>query len=390
MIKKFIVASLLTSICFNAQSVGINTEKPNESAALHIAPFQGEMAKITANISGGRVTGFNIINPGSGYTQAPEVFISGGGPSIKANGVRATATATVRDGKIASINLTNGGNGYETTPSVTLMRPSGNLGWLMPRVDLQSITNGTTPVNIIDNEGDGVLVYNQSNNDLTNTTYWYDTDRQQWNEGITTDKTPRMNVYSFTQDMELRNMTVRGGVDNAGFINHRPFEEPISNLPGVEFLPEVLYPGNYYLSLPKIPATYIIEVSLNFTTERGTTDYDFSSSSVCTNNSNNCSKPFSPDGYHIMGYFLEANYRKDAYNLVTARNRKEMPVISKIGNIHTATWNYVIKVDPNYNTANQMSLPFIRFVLGRMDGSTYYNNPKLLKEGSFIKVQQVR
>ena len=187
MMKKFIIASLFLPLCINAQSVGVNTDKPNRSAALHINSFVGEMAKITANISNGRVTGFNIINPGSGYTEAPEVFIAGGGPSVKAGRTRAIATTTVKDGKIESITLVDGGNGYEIVPEVVLMRPGENLGWLMPRVDLQNINNGTSPVNITDEGGDGVLVYNQSDN-LPNTTYWYDTNKQQWNEGITTDK----------------------------------------------------------------------------------------------------------------------------------------------------------------------------------------------------------
>lgn len=413
MMKKFIVASLLMPLCFNAQSVGINTDKPNRSAALHIAPFKGEMAKITANISGGRVTGFNIINPGSGYTQAPEVFIAGGGASVKFGGRRATATATVKDGKITSINLVDGGNGYVADPSVTLMRPNDNLGWLMPRVNLESITNGTTPVNITDNGGDGVLVYNESNNGMSNTTYWWDTDGKQWKEGITADRTPRMNLYSFTQDTNVTGLVHAGNRDFKGAILHMPFREAISNLSGVEFKAEpplqeveglgrVDRVGGHYLSLPKIPATYIIEVSLNFTTEKRATDYDFNSPNTC---SALCSKPFTSDGYHIMGYYLEARYYQyrdsdhEIYStkLIAPRpgidskaNRKEIPVIAKIGDVHTATWNFVVEVDPDYAANDKVTPPFIRFILGRMDGSTYYNNPTILKEGSFIKVQQVR
>lgn len=403
MVRKIILASLLMPLCFNAQSVGINTEKPNESAALHIAPFRGEMAKITANISNGRVTGFNIINPGSGYTEVPEVFIAGGGPSTKRGGVRATATATVKDGKIVGINLVNGGSGYETAPSVTLMRPSKNLGWLMPRVNLQSITNGSTPVNISDNEGNGVLVYNQSDNGMANSTYWYSTVDNKWNEGITTDKTPRINLYSFTQDIPLTGMVHAGNVDPKGVIRHMPFREAISNLSGVEFRAETdtRSIGGHYLSLPKVPATYIIEVSLNFKTERQSTDYSFADTRTCGGVL--CSKPFTSDGYHIMGYFLEARYyqhqnrdhedeslNEPTIGIHSLANRKEIPVIAKIGDIHTATWSFVVDVNPDYASTSTPSVPFIRFRLGRMNGSTYYNNPILLKDGSFIKVQQVR
>lgn len=409
MMKKFIVASLLMPLCFNAQSVGINTDKPNRSAALHINSFVGEMAKITANIENGRVTGFNIINPGSGYTEAPEVFIAGGGPAVKAGRRRATATTTVKDGKIASITLTDGGSGYEIVPEVILMRPGNNLGWLMPRVELQSITNGTSPVNITDNEGDGVLVYNQSSN-LPNTSYWYDVEKKQWNEGITTDKTPRMNLYSFTQDTNITGLVYAGGTDPRGAIWHMPFKEAISNLSGIEFKPETdaRRVGGYYLSLPKIPATYIIEVSLNLTTSPNKVDrdYNFDSGEKCDgapNKTDLCSKPFTSDDYHIMGYYLEARYYQhqnrdhEDENLDTntpgvhsVANRKENPVIAKRGAIHTATWNFVITVDPDYASTATPSVPFIRFRLGRMVGSTYFRNPTILKEGSFIKVQQVR
>lgn len=67
---------------------------------------------------------FSITNPGSGYTSAPAVTISGG------NGVDAFATATVAGGQVTGITLTANGSGYSTSPTITIAAPpvpSGNV-----------------------------------------------------------------------------------------------------------------------------------------------------------------------------------------------------------------------------------------------------------------------
>ena len=61
----------------------------------------------------GSLGGIYILNGGSGYTSAPTVNITGGGP-----GSGATATATVSLG-IGTVTVTNGGSGYTTNPTVT-------------------------------------------------------------------------------------------------------------------------------------------------------------------------------------------------------------------------------------------------------------------------------
>lgn len=390
MIRKFILVSLLSALSnINAQSVGINTENPNESAALHIAPFQGQLAKAKATISGGKLTNITVLEGGSGYSNDVEVFIAGGGPSVK-NGTRATAKAIVKNGTIEKVDITNPGSEYYTAPEITFINKN-NLGWILPRVELKAIDNGQEPINISDKNGDGILVYNEHNDNLAHTTFWYDTEENKWHEGVTANKTPRFNLYTFTGDFNATNLTGAGGY-HAQFITSKPFKEAISNLNSVEFLSDPVVPGGYYLSLPKIPASYIIEVHLNITTEVDNVDsfnhLSHNSTNDCTGfpPTNNCSKPFSEDGYHLMGYFVEANYRKDAYNQVTATNRQEIPVVSKRGQ-HTVSWNFVVDVDPNYNQT--FMVPFIRFGFGRMNGSTYYLPVKVLKEGSYIKVQQV-
>jgi hypothetical protein len=55
----------------------------------------------------GPVTGITITNPGSGYTSAPTVTISG-------NGTGATATANISGGMVTSVSITNPGSSYST------------------------------------------------------------------------------------------------------------------------------------------------------------------------------------------------------------------------------------------------------------------------------------
>ncbi len=63
------------------------------------------------------ITGFNVLNGGSGYT-TPHVVLTGGG------GTGATATARVSQGVILALTLTNPGAGYTSAPIVTLRDPS--------------------------------------------------------------------------------------------------------------------------------------------------------------------------------------------------------------------------------------------------------------------------
>lgn len=60
------------------------------------------------------VTNFIIANPGSGYTIAPNIEISGGGGS----GASAITTVNPATGKITGVTVINPGSGYTSTPSV--------------------------------------------------------------------------------------------------------------------------------------------------------------------------------------------------------------------------------------------------------------------------------
>jgi hypothetical protein len=61
----------------------------------------------------GPITGVTVVNPGSGYTSAPTVTISGGG------GTGATAVATVSGGMVTGVTITSSGSNYSTAATVT-------------------------------------------------------------------------------------------------------------------------------------------------------------------------------------------------------------------------------------------------------------------------------
>ena len=63
------------------------------------------------------ISGFNVLNGGSGYT-TPHVVLNGGG------GTGATAAARVSQGVVIGLVLTNPGSGYTSAPTVTLRDPS--------------------------------------------------------------------------------------------------------------------------------------------------------------------------------------------------------------------------------------------------------------------------
>lgn len=63
------------------------------------------------------VAGFNVTLPGSGYTVAPVVTISGGG------GTGASGSALVTSGQVVALNLESSGSGYTSLPSVSIALP---------------------------------------------------------------------------------------------------------------------------------------------------------------------------------------------------------------------------------------------------------------------------
>ncbi len=70
-------------------------------------------ALVSAALSGGVVTGFNVIYGGSGYTAGPEVVVLG-------TGTGASGTAVLTGGVVSSVTLNAGGSGYTGTNSIAV------------------------------------------------------------------------------------------------------------------------------------------------------------------------------------------------------------------------------------------------------------------------------
>lgn len=394
MIKKIMLASLLLPLCLNAQSVGINTEHPNESAALHINGSQhGEEAVLKATLSGSQVGSIKVLKAGKGYSIEDEIFIGGGGASLYAENNRATATIAKVDknGGIVEVNITNRGSGYNNVPIVSIFRKKDNLGFVLPRVNLTNVKDTENPINITDDNADGLWVYNDKENNNTQTTYWYDKEMSQWHEGIPSHKTPKFAIFSFTGNETINNMLSMGDYGRI-FQGSTPlFKEAISNLQGIDIHKDHPSLGDYYyITLPKVPATYLIELNLNINTSPNANDYGYNESNKCTNRSN-CSWTITQEGHNLMGYFAQINYNRNTNGNPVEFFRKEITTLEKVGNQHKITWLFTVKVEPDYDkkdTANFV-YPFLRFFLGRNRHSTHNLPVEIQKEGSFVKIQQL-
>ena len=74
-------------------------------------------ATATATLVSGFVVGATITDSGCGYTNAPQVLITGGG------GSGATATASVSNGSVTNINIISAGSGYTNAPQIIIASP---------------------------------------------------------------------------------------------------------------------------------------------------------------------------------------------------------------------------------------------------------------------------
>ena len=90
----------------------IDPAQNNAVAAAVVKTGFSETATVTLNDT---VSTISVDNPGTGYTTAPTITISGGG------GTGATATAAVDgSGKITAINVISPGKGYTSVPTVQI------------------------------------------------------------------------------------------------------------------------------------------------------------------------------------------------------------------------------------------------------------------------------
>jgi len=94
--------------------VGFSSAPNNGLTAVGIASMiSGIVDFCEPNPDLSRVQAVNIVNPGYGYTVAPQVSFIGGG------GSGARATSLIGNGVVGIITVTNGGSGYVNPPTVT-------------------------------------------------------------------------------------------------------------------------------------------------------------------------------------------------------------------------------------------------------------------------------
>jgi hypothetical protein len=95
----------------------------------------GTQAIATCNVQTSFVIGFTQISGGSGYVNAPQVEITGGG------GSGATATASVSGGIVTALNVVTSGTGYTSPPTVAITPSTG--------VFVQFSATGTLPAPLL-------------------------------------------------------------------------------------------------------------------------------------------------------------------------------------------------------------------------------------------------
>lgn len=107
----------------------------------------GQTARATATIGGGIVTAITITSgfEGSGYTAAPTVTIS----AAPVGGTTASVTASIATSSISKINITNGGSGYTAAPTVNITASNtGQVGAVVAPTGVAAIISSNTGVKI--------------------------------------------------------------------------------------------------------------------------------------------------------------------------------------------------------------------------------------------------
>ena len=103
-------------------------------------------------VSIGSVGIIGIINPGSGYTTAPTVILSG---PDQPGGVQANATAALVSGgsTVGSVAVVNGGSGYTNGANLTVSFTGGGGSGAQAVAGILTFATGTVSINVIDGGG---------------------------------------------------------------------------------------------------------------------------------------------------------------------------------------------------------------------------------------------
>lgn len=393
-----VIASFLSEglTAQQVKNVGINTETPNESAMLHIAPapnFRHAIVKAHLNNSGG-VGSYTIVDPGQGYRTAPKIFVRSAASNIEKNGVRASATAVIKDGKLVNITNINPGSGYTNTPNVSVIPQDAHYGFVLPRVDIQDPLDKETPVKVShDTDGaDGLLAFNSGKPNKTTQTesrpYWFDDGDiiKKWNEGVSALKTPKIAILSFP-DKKFTRLDAAGGFEELVNIGNNMFQEPITNVLGI-------HTHNHMILFPRQKASYIIEVNLNVTA------LDTQKGAPCTGN---CARTLTDDGFYAFGYFVNLDPVKRGVTLNEdgsvkstvglgnnrPRERKEQAIMGKLLKAHNGIWQFAVDI-PELGPNERADAHYgYSVTFGRMSNSSHYGDVQLNSEGSFIKIYQI-
>jgi hypothetical protein len=121
------------------------------------APALGTAATAVPVIVGGQVTGINLTNQGTGYTEADPVTVTitdnGGTPTTPATAFawKIPKNDNLSIGTIDAINVTNGGTGYTTAPTVTVSAPASGT----TATAYATVAGGVITKIVVSNPGDG-------------------------------------------------------------------------------------------------------------------------------------------------------------------------------------------------------------------------------------------
>lgn len=100
-------------------------------------------ASVQASVSGGRVSSYTILSPGSGYTS---MTLTVSAP----NGTQATFSSTVVNGSVSTITILSAGSGYTSGSSLSIDAPTG-----VPATGHSIVSSGSVSSIVLDTPGSG-------------------------------------------------------------------------------------------------------------------------------------------------------------------------------------------------------------------------------------------